>query len=178
MLDALITSKTRINLLLKFFINPATKGYLRELAAQMGESTNAIRVELDRLVEAGYLEKSSTGNKVFYNANTRHPLYQDIHNVVKKYLGIDVLIDNVLSKLGQVHEAYIIGDYAKGVDSGIIDVVIIGTIDYNYLMQLSQKAEKIISRKIRTLILLPTEKKDYKATLDLDNALLVWKSHE
>lgn len=178
MLDALITSKTRINLLLKFFINPATKGYLRELASQMGESTNAVRVELDRLVEAGYLEKSNTGNRVYYNANIRHPLYNDIHNVVKKYLGIDVLIDNVLSKLGQVNEAYIIGDYAKGVDSGIIDVVIIGSIDYNYLIQLTQKAEKIINRKIRTLILSPAEKKDYELKLDLDTALLVWKSNE
>ncbi len=174
MLDALITSKTRLNILLKFFVNPHTKGYLRELAAQMNESTNAVRVELDRLVEAGYLERSAQGNKVYYNANTKHPLYKDIHTVVKKYLGIDVLIDSVLSKLGKVNDAYVIGDYSRGIDSGIIDVVIIGTVDYSYLAQLIEKAEGIIKRKVRPLVLSPKEKTKYKEKLNLDKALLVW----
>lgn len=174
MLDALITSKTRLKILLKFFINPSTKGYLRELAAQMNESTNAVRVELDRLVEAGYLERNANGNKVYYNANTGHPLFKDIHSVVKKYLGIDVLIDSVLAKLGKIHEAYIVGDYAKGVDSGIIDVVIVGIVDYSYLAQLIEKAEGIIKRKIRPLVLSPKEKTKYKEKLNLDKALLVW----
>jgi predicted nucleotidyltransferase len=174
MLDALITSKTRLKILLKFFINPSTKGYLRELAAQMNESTNAVRVELDRLVEAGYLERNANGNKVYYNANTSHPLYKDIHSVVKKYLGIDVLIDSVLAKLGKVHEAYVVGDYAKGIDTGIIDVVIIGTVDYTYLAQLIEKTEGIIKRKIRPLVLSPKEKTKYKEKLNLDKALLVW----
>ena len=49
MLDTLITSKTRIKLLMKFFMNPRTRAYLRELASEFGESTNSIRVELNRL---------------------------------------------------------------------------------------------------------------------------------
>ncbi|HOE19713.1 MAG TPA: ArsR family transcriptional regulator [Spirochaetota bacterium] len=174
MLDAIITSKTRLKILLKFFINPSTKGYLRELSAQMNESTNAVRVELDRLVEACYLERNANGNKVYYNANTMHPLYKDIHSVVKKYLGIDVLIDSVLAKLGKVHEAYIVGDYSRGIDSGIIDVVIIGTVDYTYLAQLISKAETIIKRKIRPLVLSPSEKKKYDQLLHFAQALLVW----
>lgn len=175
MLDALITSKTRLKVLLKFFLNPATKAYLRELAAQMNESTNAVRVELDRLVAAGYLERSANGNKVYYRANIKHPLYRDIHTVVKKYLGIDVLVESVLSKLGKVKEAYIVGDYAKGIDSGIIDVVIVGMVDFSNLAMLVQKAEVIIKRKIRTLILTPTEKTKYSEKIKLDEGLLVWR---
>jgi len=178
MLDALITSKTRLKILLKFFINPAIKGYLRELAAQMNESTNAVRVELDRLVAAGYLERSASGNKIFYSANAKHPLYRDIHNVVKKYVGIDVLIDDVLSKLGEVNEAYVVGDYAKGIDSGIIDVVIIGQVDVLYLAELIQKAEGIIKRKIRSLVLSPREKKKYGGKIDLPSGLLVWSNEK
>ncbi|HPI15850.1 MAG TPA: ArsR family transcriptional regulator, partial [Spirochaetota bacterium] len=53
MLDALITSKTRVKLLLKFFMNPETRSYLRSLAEEFGESTNAVRVELNRLENAG-----------------------------------------------------------------------------------------------------------------------------
>ena len=35
MLDTLITSQTRINLLIKFFMNPGTRSYLRELASEL-----------------------------------------------------------------------------------------------------------------------------------------------
>ena len=56
MLDSLITSKTRIKLLLKFFLNSSMKAYLRGLAEEFGESTNAIRLELNHLEEAGLLK--------------------------------------------------------------------------------------------------------------------------
>ena len=49
MLDALITSKTRVRLLVKFFLNPTMKSYLRELASEFEESTNSVRLELNRL---------------------------------------------------------------------------------------------------------------------------------
>ena len=57
MLDQLIKSKTRLRLLLKFFISQANRGYLNGLANEMGESTNSIRKELNHLHGAGYLKK-------------------------------------------------------------------------------------------------------------------------
>ena len=159
MLESLITSRTRINLLLKFFLNPETEAYLRELAGEMGESTNSVRVELDRLTEAGLLEKRNNGRTVLYKANTIHPLFPELNSIVKKIFGIDKLVDEVLSKLGDVEMAFIVGDYAKGIDSGIIDLVIIGNIDKNYLSTLVLKVEEIIHRKIRVLVL---DKKELK----------------
>ena len=70
MLDALITSKTRVRLLVKFFLNPTMKSYLRELASEFEESTNSVRLELNRLKEAGLLESEAKGNLVMYNAKT------------------------------------------------------------------------------------------------------------
>lgn len=72
MLDSLITSRTRLRLLVKFFINAANKGHLRGLADEFQESTNAIRKELNNLTEAGYLEKEAVSNKITYSANRRH----------------------------------------------------------------------------------------------------------
>ena len=57
MLGELITSKTRLRLLIKFFISQANRGYLNGLATEMGESTNSIRKELNHLHDAGYLSK-------------------------------------------------------------------------------------------------------------------------
>ena len=68
MLNQLITSKTRLRLLIKFFISQANRGYLNGLATEFNESTNAIRKELNHLSEAGYLEKFKDNNKVSYKA--------------------------------------------------------------------------------------------------------------
>ena len=96
MLDALITSKTRIKLILKFFLNPRSTAYLRGLADEFGESSNAIRLELNRFEEAGLLESEARGNKKVFKANTGHPLYKDIHSIVRKTIGIDRIVDDVV----------------------------------------------------------------------------------
>ena len=175
MLETLITSKTRIKLILKFFLNPENNAYLRGLADELSESSNAIRVELNRLTEAGLLELMNNGGRTkLYKANKKHPFFTDLHNIVKKNLGVDKLIDTILAKLGNIELAFITGDYARGIDTGIIDLVIIGNIDKNYLQVLIDKTENIIKRKIRPLILVKEEYDMHKTTLELDTALVVW----
>jgi len=174
MLESLITSKTRIKLLLKFFINPSTKAYLRELAKEFDVSTNSIRLELNRLEESNLLISQTQGRTVQYQANTQNTLFKDIRSIVFKYVGIDSLIENIISKLGDLRSAYIIGDYAHGLDTGIIDVVLIGNIDKDILNQLVEKTEIIIHRKIKWLILEEEELKSLKDTLDISHALKVW----
>lgn len=179
MLEHLITSKTRIKLLLKFFLNPNSKGYLRGLAEEFGESTNAIRVELNRLTDADLLESSTEGRSKIYQANKKHMLFSDIHSIVKKFVGIDHIIEQVVTKLGNVELALITGDYSNGVDSGIIDLVIVGEIDREYLYELVDKSEKLINRKVRTLVLDYSEFLELEARFKRENALVVWnKSSE
>ena len=174
MLDSLVTSKTRIKLLLKFFINPETKAYLRELAKEFGESTNSVRLELNRLTKANLLKSQNRGRTILYNANTDHTLFKDIQSIALKYVGIDRIAVNMVQSLGDVKSAYIIGDYAKGKDSGIIDLVLIGEINQGILQQLVEKTEKLINRKIRPVILTKKEFKKLIKPLDIAHALPIW----
>ena len=174
MLESLVTSKTRIKLLIKFFINPLSRAYLRGLAKEFDESTNSIRVELNRLTKSDLLVSNNKGRTVLYKANTKHTFFKDIQNVVLKYVGIDDLVENMVSKLGDVKSAYIIGDYAKGIDSGIIDLVLIGEIKQDILNKLTSKTETLINRKIRSVVLTKKEFKKLNKTLDIDNSLLIW----
>lgn len=174
MLDSLITSKTRIKLLLKFFLNPETEAYLRELAKEFGESTNSIRIELNRLSAAKLLKSENSGRTILYRANVNHTMFQDLQTVVKKYVGLDRLVNNVVEKLGKVDQAFITGDYAKGNDTGIIDLVIIGDIDDAELLRLTRKTERLIGRKIRSLVITKKESMMLKKGLSLDNAFLIW----
>ena len=149
MLDSLITSKTRLRLLIKFFLNIANKGYLNGLANEFGESTNSVRKELNNLSSAGYLEKFSENNKVVYRANTSHPLFKIIQRIVKKHLGIEEILETVLKRMGEVKKIMILGDYAEGIDSGHIEILIVGDkIREDYLKEITPKIEKKINRKV------------------------------
>ena len=149
MLGKLITSKTRLRLMLKFFISQANRGYLNGLANEMGESTNAIRKELNHLHGAGYLQKVKINNKVEYRADTSHPLFEVLQKVVLKHLGIEDLLDTVLERMGDVQQIILVGDYAKGHDSGKIEVFLIGQgLNMAYINQLEEKIEKLIKRKV------------------------------
>ena len=149
MLNQLITSKTRLRLLIKFFISQANKGHLNGLASEMGESTNSIRKELNHLYDAGYLNKNKLNNKVEYNVNVKHPLYSTLKKVVMKHLGLQDIVETVLDKMGNVKQILLIGDYAKGIDSGNIEVFLIGrNLNMDYIENLEGKIEKLINRKV------------------------------
>ena len=151
MLGELITSKTRLRLLIKFFISQANRGYLNGLATEMGESTNSIRKELNHLQGAGYLQKVKVDNIVEYRANTDHPLFEVLRKVVLKHLGLED-IETVLERMGNVEEIILVGDYAKGNDSGLIEVFLIGKeLNMEYIAQLEDKLEDLIGRKVSYL---------------------------
>ena len=174
MLDTLVTSKTRLKLILKFFLNPCSSAYLRGLAEEFGESSNAVRLELNRFEEAGLLESEAIGNKKLYRANVIHPLYNDIHSIISKTIGIDQIIDEVVAKLGDVEEAYVTGDFASGKNGKTIDILLIGTdIHKDFLFKLIDKAETVIKRKIRYLTLTQTEASAHLG--DGKGAMLIWK---
>ena len=153
MLDSLITSKTRIRLLVKFFINATNSGYLRGLATEMNENTNAIRKELNNLSDAGYITREVIESKVIYRANKKHPLFTTLQQLIRKHIGIDAIIEQVLERMGSVTRIFIIGDYAKGIDSGTIEVVIEGpNLDDNYIQQLIPKIKNEINKEVKVQI--------------------------
>ena len=149
MLGELITSKTRLRLLIKFFVSQANRGYLNGLATEMGESTNAIRKELNHLHDAGYLQKEKFNNKIQYKANTKHPMFSVLQKVILKHLGLEDAVEIVLERMGDVEQIILIGDYAKGIDSGKIEIIIVGQdLNTSYVQNLEEKIENLISRKV------------------------------
>lgn len=158
MLDALISNKTRVKLLLRFFTNPESRAYLRGLGREFDESSNAIRLELNRFEQAGLLHSEREGNRKYYQANTRFPLFHELQQIAMKHFGLDTVLEKVIAKLGIVKKVYVLGKLAQGLDSPIIDIAIVAdAIDREYLAVLSEKTEKIIERKIRSLVFTPDE---------------------
>lgn len=176
MIEALITSRTRIKLLLKFFLNSQNVSYLRNLELELGESTNGLRMELNRFEKAGLLESYVEGNRKFFRVNPRHPLFRDLQKILLKVTGLEYVVDYVLERIGDLEQVYLVGKLARGIDSGIIDLVLVGkNINKLFLLEQIEKAEKKVDRKIRFLLFEPEEfSLDRIKEADM-HPLLLWK---
>ncbi len=178
LLSGLISSKTRIKLLMRFFLNPGTRSYLRELSKEFGVSTNAVREELNQLTKTQLLKSEKNGRNVMYSANTAHSLFPELSSMVQKVMGIDQVVDSIVNRLGNLEAAYLIGDYADGKDTGIIDLVFVGDIDSFHLNDLTKKTEHYINRKIRTLVFKTDELNQFAAELSKRPQLLIYKKDQ
>jgi predicted transcriptional regulator len=177
MLDTLITSKTRVKLLMKFFLNSNSKSYLRNLEAEFGESTNSIRLELNKFEKAGLLKTEIDGNKKFFRANTNHPLFREINSILMKQIGLDQIIERVIQKLGNLKKVYVAGDFARGMDNPIIDLIFIGDdINKEFLIRLIDKTESLIKKKIRYVVFEDEEFKEFLQTQKESDLLILWKN--
>ena len=150
------------------------KAHLRGLADEFEESTNAIRLELNHLEQAGLLNSNSEGNKKVYQANLKHPLFNDIHSLVLKHSGISQVIEEIIVRVGDISKVWVQGNFATGKDSPLIELVIVcQDIDENYFTSLFQKSEDLIKRKINYIFITPGQESEY---LSLGNkVLLIWK---
>ena len=170
LLGPLITSKTRLKLLLRFFLNQNLSGYLQGLSKELDENTNSVRVELNRLEAAGLLSSELQGRRKLYHVNTAHPLTSDLTSIVRKVSGIDALVDRVVDNLPGLKQVWVCGDLARGVASDTIQTLLVGdALDRSYIKGLSSKVNELTGKKVAAEILekLPLDK--------AKSCLLVWE---
>jgi len=80
-------------------------------------------------------------------------MFEILQKVVFKHLGLEDIVDHVLAQIGEVQEIHLISDYAKGLDTGLIEVLLIGNqLNTGYINNLEQKIEKLIDRKVQFII--------------------------
>lgn len=176
MLDGLITSKMRVQILMRFFLNPDSRAHLRELAKDFDASPGHVRAELQQLTRVGLLSSEKDGRQVKYRADRSHPLFPELQSIVRKAFGMDRILDSIVQRLGMLEAAYLIGDYAEGRDTGIIDLVLIGDIDRRNLVDLTAKTERHLKRRIRTLVLDTDEFGDLRKKPGCPSLLLLWQA--
>ena len=172
--NGIITSKMKVRLLMRLFLDPGLQSYVRELADEMDVSPSQVKTELDNLNEAGLLESEKKGRQIFYRANINHPLFPEMQSMVRKALGMDHILESIVSRLGNLEQAFLIDDYAQGKDSGLVDLVLVGDIDKNNLDDLVKKAERYIERKIRVLTMTASEYSDSSKIFDGRPVLPLW----
>jgi DNA-binding transcriptional ArsR family regulator len=141
--------------------------------------SNSIRLQLNRFEEAGLLHSLRDGNKKVFQANPSHPLYKDIHSIVLKETGIDRVIEKVVHRIGHIVCIYLTGDFARGKDSRVIELILVGDdIDREYLARKIKQAEDLVGRKVSYVVLDTSEADGHLLKLKPDDLLPLWNSDD
>ena len=96
MLEKLFSSKARIAVLKLFLFNPEDSYYLREISSLANIPIRAVQREVKKLKEIGLLEESVSGNRVYYRANRKSPIFEDLKRIFFKTEGIVKALKKVL----------------------------------------------------------------------------------
>jgi len=159
LIDQLFTGKIRLRLMVRLLLNPGNQVYLRQLERELQVSSNTVRLELNKLSEMKLINvvEAEESKIKKYVANPLHPLYRNLRSIVLKYVGVDSLLEEIFNKLGTVQEVFLTGDFANGIETPFIDLVLVGDIDRDFLQQLVIRAENLLQKKIRMAIYSPNE---------------------
>ncbi|MBU1062160.1 MAG: nucleotidyltransferase domain-containing protein [Candidatus Omnitrophica bacterium] len=156
MLDSLYITKSKIrrDLLALFFTNPSKRYYLRELERMLGYSAGSIRRELLKFQKDTLFETHRTGNLLYYSLNAKHPLFNELKNIVSKTVGLEGLLKKTLSSIKKIEIAFIYGSFGSGKEkfSSDIDLMIIGDPDTSLLYGNIAKLEKKLGREINPTV--------------------------
>ena len=121
----------------------------REIERQSGLADGTVRQELKRLLGLGVVESRIDGNRTYYRANTRHPLYPDIRNLVLKTDGLVEALRTALES-ADIPLAFVFGSLAAGTEQAEsdVDLFVIGTVSLRQLGKLLSGVAAQVGREI------------------------------
>ncbi len=132
--------------------------HVRELERQSGFALSTVRQELKNLVQLGLVQGRRSGNRTYYRANVRHPLYPEIHNLVLKTIGLVELLRDALGHDG-IQVAFVFGSIASGVETpnSDIDLMLIGTVTFRQIATRLAGVSSTLGRELNPHVLTPIE---------------------
>ena len=171
-LAELLSSKIRAGIFrILFGVAPDTELHMREIERRTGFAIGTVQKELQKLQRLDIVTRVKDGNRVYYHANTAHPLYSDIRSLVLKTSGLaDVIKDALANKKG-IKVAFVFGSLARQEDKATsdVDLMVIGNITLRKLTGLLMDVAGKIGREINPHAL--TEKEFVKRRTEQDHFL-------
>jgi predicted nucleotidyltransferase len=150
MLEYLITSRAKRNLLKLFLTNPDRTFYVREISRLTNEPVNAVRRELDYLGKAGLLKSSSHGNQKYYSVIKEFPFYPELKKIIYATVALGDYLNVKLSDSKGIELAFIYGSVARNEETAKsdIDLFVVGELNEDELHRIILEIEHDIGRQV------------------------------
>jgi predicted nucleotidyltransferase len=151
--------KTRAEILRLLFAGGNQEIHLRDLARLAGFSPAALQKELTSLAAKEFVLTRRDGNRLYYRANTSHPLFPDLCGIVLKTSGIAAELGRALAVVEGIDLALIFGSVAAGTATGRsdVDLLVIGTAGLRKLTPALRGVADSLGREINPICITPAE---------------------
>jgi predicted nucleotidyltransferase/DNA-binding HxlR family transcriptional regulator len=154
-IGAVLFGVTRRAVLSVLFADPDRAVYLRELARMTGTSPGAMQREVRTLAAAGLIERAVRGNQVHYRANRVCPVFEPLHTIVQRTMGIaDAVRAGLVPLAGEIAAAYLFGSMAAGTagPGSDVDVLVIGPVEPGRVSDALAPLEATLDRQVNPVV--------------------------
>ncbi len=158
-LQDFMISRVRVKIMELFFRQPNEMFFVREITRQTHEEINAVRRELDRMLECGLLKSEERGNRVYYFLDKYYLFYPELLRMVMKSTGVGQKLYKLRKKLGTVRFIMFSGKFVQTdmTNRSEVDVLIVGEIVLPELEAIMKEEEARLGREIAYTVLTTDE---------------------
>ncbi|MEP7378781.1 MAG: nucleotidyltransferase domain-containing protein [Chloroflexota bacterium] len=148
---------------------PENRLHLREIARRVGTSAGTARRELQRLEQAGVVERTREGRQVYFSVPVGSVLYRSMAEIVRATTGAREILRRLLADLPGVKSAVIFGSYAAGMTGpkSDVDIMIVGDPDRDELTDRLEQAGRKIGREVNEVVYSAAELDDRRLRGDV-----------
>ena len=154
-LETILGSKLRSKVLGWLFTHPDEPYFVRQLTTLLKEDSTNVSRELARLAKTGILTSTTKGKHKYYQANRQSPLFDELHGLAIKTMGVADILRAALSPSTElIRAAFIFGSIASGKEdkSSDVDLMVIGEISFDEVVSLLSGAEEKLGREINSVV--------------------------
>ncbi len=135
---------------------PEERWYMRDIARRTGCAIGTGRRERAGVADAESVKRFPDGNRVYYQANTESPIFEELHGLIVKTAGLVDVVRAAMEPLsGNIDLAFIYGSQASGEASAAsdVDLLIVGDVGEMSLIRSIAKAEEQLGRTVNYSLL-------------------------
>ena len=168
MLNKILVSEVRVNILKLLLLNPNRAFHIRAIVRQVDAEINAVRRELDNLFEINLVNRRQSSNKIFYQIETSHPFFSDLLSLVAKEEGVGATIVKNEKRIGMIDYAVLSLAFLRGRKSTALDVdlFIVGEVDLEVIKNVVKEEEGKMNKEINYSVMSMEEFMSRKRTND------------
>lgn len=157
--DALFP-KTRRNILAATYGQPERWWYLSELAQHLNTIPSTLQRELQSLVSTGILRQRRDGKRIYFQAETESPIFDELRSIIEKTLGVADAVKTMLAEFDdRIRCAFVHGSFARPQEHMLsdVDLVVIGSAGLAELSPPLRTLEKKFRREFNLSCYSPEE---------------------
>ncbi len=152
--STVLFGKTRRAVLSLLYGHPTEAFYLREIARISGTGLGAAQREMGQLTAAGIVSRRVSGHQVYFQANSKSPIFDDLRSIVTKTFGVADVLRATLDELAGIRVAFIYGSVARGQEdeSSDVDVMVIGDARFSDVVLALAPCQEKLGREVNPTV--------------------------